>query len=673
MNIQLGLSFLALWLLVFAQIVCSGQVGSKGDENRSRESEADTNNSDISSEDDAVENADLMNRLQGLPTDKLKSLLKIINKEENNHDAAEEYSDENDSGNKNLLHKDEMTAKSGRPTKKVSFHRNKEAPKESNESKGQAEDTELSDGEMEAKQKSEADLTSMKMNTKTGSSRQLKKAQPVTNVLIRAFEGDVDVKEGSKDSDANTQNSLHADKSLKSHKKDYDDDVFAGTEDNAVRTNEISSQGESRMKLTQLAPKEEKVDVAHASHSYADGALSHTETETDANEGSQPSQTANDFQTSDHSEDTTKEKSLDQQPTHSSKSILHKIIKERLPTEIIQEINDAMIEKVRESGDRRASLANDASTNGKESIDVTSTVEQNNNSGVDANKRGSGGKQQFAFSYDPDSPIGPEMWKVLHTDWTCQGRKQSPISIKTEDVVNDTMCKNIAIRVEPEGRPLRGILRNNGHAPTFSLTSNTIVRLLGGLLPNDYFLKQLHFHYGCENKRGSEHRIDGQSFPMELHLVFWDKKTFETFSEAAKSDRGIAVVAVLFQRSYVPVSQIRNTPVTQILQVLKKIPNEGDFVQISEIFDFRLEKLIPNVMNPMQADRFFTYEGSLTTPGCYESVTWIVFNSHPVITDDQLEIFRKLKSSKVNGDGTMCDNYRPLQKSYGRRIYSNIV
>ena len=352
-----------------------------------------------------MENADLMNRLQGLPTYKLKSLLKIINKEENDHDGAEGYSDENDSGNKSLLHKDEMAVKSGTPTKKVSFHRNKKPPKESNESK-EAEDTELSDGEMEAKQKSEEDLTSIKMNTKTGSSRQLKKAQPVTNVLIRAFEGDADVKEGSKDSDANTENSLHADKSLKSHNKDYDDDVFAGTEDNAVRTNEISSQGESMMKLTQLVPKEDKVEVAHASHSNVDGALSHTEAETDANEGSQPSQTANDFQIGDHSENTAKEKSLDLQPTHSSKSTLHKIIKERLPTEIIQEINDAMIEKVRESGDRRASLANDASKNGKESIDVTSAVEQNNNSEVDANKRGPGGKSQFAFSYDPDSPIG---------------------------------------------------------------------------------------------------------------------------------------------------------------------------------------------------------------------------------------------------------------------------
>ena len=62
-------------------------------------------------------------------------------------------------------------------------------------------------------------------------------------------------------------------------------------------------------------------------------------------------------------------------------------------------------------------------------------------------------------------------------------------------------------------------------------------------------------------------------------------------------------------------------------------------MQISEMFDFRLEKLIPNVMNSVQADRFFTYEGSLTTPGCYESVIWIVYNTHPVITDDQVTTF----------------------------------
>ena len=110
------------------------------------------------------------------------------------------------------------------------------------------------------------------------------------------------------------------------------------------------------------------------------------------------------------------------------------------------------------------------------------------------------------------------MWKVLHTDWTCQGRKQSPINILTDSIKNDTVCKNVIIRIEPEGRPISGILRNNGHAPTFSLANSATVRLIGGKLPNDYFLKQLHFHFGCDASRGSEHQLDGQSYPLEVGL-----------------------------------------------------------------------------------------------------------------------------------------------------------
>ena len=80
----------------------------------------------------------------------------------------------------------------------------------------------------------------------------------------------------------------------------------------------------------------------------------------------------------------------------------------------------------------------------------------------------------------------------------------------------------------------------------------------------------------------------------------------------------------------------------------------GDFVQISEIFDFRLEKLIPNVMNKQEADRFFTYEGSLTTPGCYESVTWIVLNSHPVVTDDQVLLLISIMHGKIQHHSQMA-------------------
>jgi len=284
-----------------------------------------------------------------------------------------------------------------------------------------------------------------------------------------------------------------------------------------------------------------------------------------------------------------------------------------------------------------------------------------------------GNKAFFAFSYDESSPFGPPSWQILNPEWTCTARKQSPINIETQYLMDNDMVKNIMVKVEPPNSPVFGILRNNGHAPTLSLSSDVTVKLFGGTLKNDYYLKQLHFHFGCDNTEGSEHHINGIIYPLELHLVFWDNSTFATFPEAAKADRGIAVVAVLYQLENIPYPENKNTPLSQVIQILRHIEEEGDNVTVNEEFNFRLEKLIPNIMSPDSVDRFYTYEGSLTTPGCYESVTWVVMATHPSVTENQLRIFRTLKSSKVNYRDKMCNNFRPVQKKNGRRIYSNII
>ena len=75
---------------------------------------------------------------------------------------------------------------------------------------------------------------------------------------------------------------------------------------------------------------------------------------------------------------------------------------------------------------------------------------------------------------------------------------------------------NIQVSVEPEGSPVTGELTNNGYAPTFVVGSGATVRLSGGNLLDDYFLKQFHFHFGCNNSVGSEHQIDGNPYPVEV-------------------------------------------------------------------------------------------------------------------------------------------------------------
>jgi len=49
-----------------------------------------------------------------------------------------------------------------------------------------------------------------------------------------------------------------------------------------------------------------------------------------------------------------------------------------------------------------------------------------------------------------------------------------------------------------------------------------------------------------------------------------------------------------------------------------------------------IEDLAPLLVSPDVADRFYKYKGSLTTPGCYASVTWFVMNNHPQISEKEV-------------------------------------
>ena len=54
-----------------------------------------------------------------------------------------------------------------------------------------------------------------------------------------------------------------------------------------------------------------------------------------------------------------------------------------------------------------------------------------------------------------------------------------------------------------------------------------------------------------------------------------------------------------------------------------------------------IEDLAPLLVSPDVADRFFKYKGSLTTPGCYESVTWFVMNNHPQISELEVGVTKQ--------------------------------
>ena len=43
--------------------------------------------------------------------------------------------------------------------------------------------------------------------------------------------------------------------------------------------------------------------------------------------------------------------------------------------------------------------------------------------------------------------------------------------------------------------------------------------LSGGDLPEDYNVKQIHFHWGSNDNKGSEHTLKSNKYPLEVWFV----------------------------------------------------------------------------------------------------------------------------------------------------------
>ena len=215
---------------------------------------------------------------------------------------------------------------------------------------------------------------------------------------------------------------------------------------------------------------------------------------------------------------------------------------------------------------------------------------------------------------------GAEFWGEIDLEYRLcsSGKAQSPIDLPTNmDLASDISNLKFNYRDTPLA------IINNGRTIRVDYQPGSSITLDGRV----YELLQFHFH------QPSEHLILGEAAKMEAHFVHKNQ------------DKGeLVVLAVL----------MREGEANQALDaILQNIPQFSDRSFPGSNLTINALQLLPENTN-----RYYRYRGSLTTPPCSETVTWLILKQP--IEVSKLQIARFL--------ATIGTNARPVQALNQRSV-----
>ncbi|XP_071522015.1 carbonic anhydrase-related protein 10 isoform X1 [Panulirus ornatus] len=261
------------------------------------------------------------------------------------------------------------------------------------------------------------------------------------------------------------------------------------------------------------------------------------------------------------------------------------------------------------------------------------------------------------WTYDGIS--GPEFWGLINPNWNmCErGRRQSPINIEPDKLVYDPHLRHIHI----DKHRISGTLHNTGQSVIFKVEKGTKqhINITGGPLVYKYRFEDLYIHFGAANDQGSEHQINGATFPAEIQMYGYNADLYRNMSEARLGSNGIVGLAIMVQ-----VGEVGNDEVRVLSSGFGKVVYRGQRWPIRHL---SLAGLLPSTYH------YMTYDGSTTHPGCWETTTWLIMNKPIYITKQELYALRQL----MQGDQTipkakMVNNFRPVKALHHRTVRTNI-
>lgn len=107
-----------------------------------------------------------------------------------------------------------------------------------------------------------------------------------------------------------------------------------------------------------------------------------------------------------------------------------------------------------------------------------------------------------------------------------------------------------------------------------------------------------------------------------------------------------------------------NPALEPIINALEHIQHKGKRIPLNGNFDLKA------LIDDKRLLRYYRYDGSLTTPPCYETVIWTVLLEPLKLSLQQLHAFRFLHDEKAH---LMQNTYRPVQKLGTRKLFRSFL